>query len=192
MLSPKSLESAQPRTKKQVINSEDHSPLCSWTCPTGSKSPNSGLRFQKTFVRLTSSVRVNPSPPRSTIHRARSQQRWIRSWRRTCRGHRRSRHRWNVLHKRDWPNRNDPATDQRCLILRLVLVIRISTFGLSDFKKNQAGHIINIGSIAGREPYAGGSIYTATKHAVHAFTASLMREVVNTPIRVTEIQPGIL
>lgn len=59
-----------------------------------------------------------------------------------------------------------------------------------DFKAKKAGHVINIGSIAGREPYAGGSIYTATKHAVNAFTGSLMRELVDTPIRVTEIQPG--
>ena len=42
----------------------------------------------------------------------------------------------------------------------------------------------------GREPYIGGSIYCATKHAVRAFTNSLMKEVVDTPIRVTEIQPG--
>ncbi|KAI6039056.1 NAD-P-binding protein [Pisolithus marmoratus] len=59
-------------------------------------------------------------------------------------------------------------------------------------EKGAVGHIINIGSIAGREPYAGGSIYCATKHAVHAFTAALMREVVDTPIRVTEIQPGMV
>lgn len=60
-----------------------------------------------------------------------------------------------------------------------------------DFKQKKSGHIINLSSIAGREPYAGGSIYTATKHAVHAFTGSMMRELVNTPIRVTEIQPGL-
>ena len=59
-----------------------------------------------------------------------------------------------------------------------------------DFKAKKAGHVINMGSIAGREAYAGGSIYTATKHAVNAFTGSLMRELVDTPIRVTEIQPG--
>lgn len=64
------------------------------------------------------------------------------------------------------------------------------TVCLADFKKKQAGHVINLGSIAGREAYAGGSIYTATKHAVNAFTGSMMRELVNTPIRVTEIQPG--
>lgn len=64
------------------------------------------------------------------------------------------------------------------------------TYMTLDFKAKNAGHIINLGSIAGREPYAGGSIYTATKHAVNAFTASMRNELVNTPIRVTEIQPG--
>ena len=60
----------------------------------------------------------------------------------------------------------------------------------AEFKKKNSGHVINLGSIAGIEPYAGGSIYCATKHAVKAFTGSLLRELVNTPIRVTEIQPG--
>jgi 3-hydroxy acid dehydrogenase / malonic semialdehyde reductase len=46
--------------------------------------------------------------------------------------------------------------------------------------------------VAGRESYAGGSIYCATKHAVRAFTGALMRELVDTPIRVTEIQPGMV
>ncbi|KAI9615511.1 hypothetical protein H4Q26_011452 [Puccinia striiformis f. sp. tritici PST-130] len=52
--------------------------------------------------------------------------------------------------------------------------------------------IINIGSIAGREPYAGGSIYCATKHAVNAFSGALLRELVSTPLRVSEIQPGMV
>jgi 3-hydroxy acid dehydrogenase/malonic semialdehyde reductase len=52
------------------------------------------------------------------------------------------------------------------------------------------GHVINIGSIAGRESYPGGSVYCATKAAVRAFTGCLLREVVDTTIRVTEIQPG--
>jgi len=63
---------------------------------------------------------------------------------------------------------------------------------IKDFKAKKAGHVINMGSIAGREAYAGGSVYTATKHAVNAFTGSLMRELVDTPIRVTEIQPGMV
>ena len=59
-----------------------------------------------------------------------------------------------------------------------------------DFKAKNAGHVINLGSVAGREPYVGGGIYCATKHAVRSFTGTLLRELVNTNIRVTEIQPG--
>lgn len=53
-----------------------------------------------------------------------------------------------------------------------------------------AGDIINIGSIAGREPYPGGSIYCATKAAVRSFTDSLRKELIATRIRVMEIDPG--
>lgn len=71
-------------------------------------------------------------------------------------------------------------------------LISMTQLLLKDFKSKNAGHIINLGSIAGREPYAGGSIYTATKHAVNAFTGSMRCELVNTPIRVTEVQPGMV
>jgi 3-hydroxy acid dehydrogenase/malonic semialdehyde reductase len=52
------------------------------------------------------------------------------------------------------------------------------------------GDIINIGSIAGREAYQGGSIYCATKAAVRSFTDSLRRELISTRIRIIEIDPG--
>jgi NAD(P)-dependent dehydrogenase (short-subunit alcohol dehydrogenase family) len=61
-----------------------------------------------------------------------------------------------------------------------------------DFKQNNAGHIVQLGSIAGREGYSGGSIYCATKHALRGFTVALMKELFDTPIRVTEIQPGMV
>lgn len=52
------------------------------------------------------------------------------------------------------------------------------------------GDIINIGSIAGREAYPGGSIYCATKAAVRSFTDALRRELIATRIRVMEVDPG--
>jgi 3-hydroxy acid dehydrogenase/malonic semialdehyde reductase len=52
------------------------------------------------------------------------------------------------------------------------------------------GDIINIGSIAGREPYVGGGIYCATKAAVRSFTESLRKELIATRIRVIGIDPG--
>ncbi|RKF82977.1 NADP-dependent 3-hydroxy acid dehydrogenase [Golovinomyces cichoracearum] len=52
------------------------------------------------------------------------------------------------------------------------------------------GDIINVGSIAGREPYPGGSIYCATKAAVRSYTDALRKELISTRIRVIEIDPG--
>lgn len=52
------------------------------------------------------------------------------------------------------------------------------------------GDIINIGSIAGREPYQSGSIYCSTKAAVRSFTDALRKELITTRIRVIEIDPG--
>lgn len=52
------------------------------------------------------------------------------------------------------------------------------------------GDIINIGSIAGREGYPGGSVYCATKAAVRTFTEALRKELIATRIRVMEVDPG--
>ncbi|KAK3047035.1 hypothetical protein LTR09_011549 [Extremus antarcticus] len=52
------------------------------------------------------------------------------------------------------------------------------------------GDIINIGSIAGREPYPGGAIYCATKAAVRSFTDAMRKELIASRIRVIEIDPG--
>ena len=52
------------------------------------------------------------------------------------------------------------------------------------------GDIINIGSGAGREAYAGGGVYCATKAAVRSFSDSLRKELIATRIRVIEIDPG--
>jgi len=54
------------------------------------------------------------------------------------------------------------------------------------------GDIVNIGSIAGRVPYAGGSIYCASKAAVKSFSTSLRKELVHTGVRVIEIDPGMV
>ncbi|KAL3469507.1 hypothetical protein BJX99DRAFT_268152 [Aspergillus californicus] len=53
-----------------------------------------------------------------------------------------------------------------------------------------AGDIINIGSIAGREPYVGGGIYCATKAAVRSFSESLRKELISKRVRVITIDPG--
>ncbi|CCH42979.1 3-oxoacyl-[acyl-carrier-protein] reductase [Wickerhamomyces ciferrii] len=69
-------------------------------------------------------------------------------------------------------------------------LISITQAVLPIFQKKNSGDIVNIGSIAGRDAYPGGSIYCASKFAVRAFTESLRKELINTKIRVIEIQPG--
>lgn len=63
---------------------------------------------------------------------------------------------------------------------------------LKGMKERNSGHIINISSISGTQVYPGGGIYCATKHAVDALTRTLRLELVETPIRVTSIDPGIV
>ena len=53
-----------------------------------------------------------------------------------------------------------------------------------------SGHIINIGSIAGKEVYPNGNVYCATKHAVDALTKSMRIDMVKHGIKVTQIAPG--
>lgn len=62
---------------------------------------------------------------------------------------------------------------------------------LKGMKARNTGHIINISSISGTQVYPGGGMYCATKHAVDALTRTLRLELVETPIRVTSIDPGI-
>ncbi len=54
------------------------------------------------------------------------------------------------------------------------------------------GHIVNIGSIAGHETYAGGSVYCATKHAVGALSNALKKDLLGTDLRVSLISPGMV
>ncbi len=56
--------------------------------------------------------------------------------------------------------------------------------------ENKKGHIINIGSIAGKEVYANGNVYCATKHAVDALNKAMRIDLLPHGIKVTAIHPG--
>jgi len=57
---------------------------------------------------------------------------------------------------------------------------------------NQKGHIINIGSIAGKEVYPNGNVYCATKHAVDALNKGMRIDLLPHGIKVTAINPGMV
>jgi 3-hydroxy acid dehydrogenase/malonic semialdehyde reductase len=53
------------------------------------------------------------------------------------------------------------------------------------------GHVINIGSVAANYPYPGGNVYGATKAFVRQFSLNLRADLIGTPVRVTDIEPGM-
>jgi 3-hydroxy acid dehydrogenase / malonic semialdehyde reductase len=58
--------------------------------------------------------------------------------------------------------------------------------------ENKKGHIINIGSIAGKEVYANGNVYCATKHAVDALSKAMRIDLLHHNIKVTSVNPGMV
>lgn len=62
----------------------------------------------------------------------------------------------------------------------------------SMIERGAAGHIVNLGSIAGTQPYENGNVYSATKHAMHALSQGMRMDFLTAGIRVTEIRPGMV
>jgi 3-hydroxy acid dehydrogenase/malonic semialdehyde reductase len=54
------------------------------------------------------------------------------------------------------------------------------------------GHIVNIGSVAGRQAYESGATYIASKFAVRGFTYALREDLLGRPIRLTTVDPGLV
>lgn len=69
-------------------------------------------------------------------------------------------------------------------------LIYVSRLVTAIMLEQGGGHIVNIGSIAGTEPYAEGNVYCATKHAVHGFSKALRIDLLGTNVKVTEVRPG--
>jgi NADP-dependent 3-hydroxy acid dehydrogenase YdfG len=71
-------------------------------------------------------------------------------------------------------------------------VVRMTRALLPKLIDSGDGHVITIGSIAGFEPYPGGAGYNAAKHAVRAVMDVLRMELLGQPVRVSEIDPGMV
>jgi NADP-dependent 3-hydroxy acid dehydrogenase YdfG len=70
-------------------------------------------------------------------------------------------------------------------------LLRMTREALPLIRAAEHGHIVNIGSVAGFDNYKGGAGYASTKHAIRSITQTLRLELNGTPIRVTEIAPGM-
>ncbi|MEX3606489.1 MAG: SDR family NAD(P)-dependent oxidoreductase [Burkholderia sp.] len=62
---------------------------------------------------------------------------------------------------------------------------------LPDMIERGRGHIFNLGSVAGTYPYASSNVYGATKAFVRQFSLNLRTDLLGTPLRVTDIEPGL-
>jgi 3-hydroxy acid dehydrogenase / malonic semialdehyde reductase len=54
------------------------------------------------------------------------------------------------------------------------------------------GHLVNIGSVAGRQAYPDGALYVTSKFAVRGFTYALREDLLGRPIRITTVDPGLV
>lgn len=81
----------------------------------------------------------------------------------------------------DWDRMIDTNVKGLLYITRLVAPL---------MKQRKQGHIINIGSIAGKEVYPNGNVYCATKHAVDALTKAMRIDLLPYNIKVTSVDPG--
>jgi len=71
-------------------------------------------------------------------------------------------------------------------------LLYVSKFIIPHMIERRKGHIINIGSIAGKEVYLKGNVYCASKHAVDALTKAMRMELLPYGIKVTQIAPGMV
>jgi 3-hydroxy acid dehydrogenase / malonic semialdehyde reductase len=69
-------------------------------------------------------------------------------------------------------------------------VLRMTRLCLPHIRDN--GHIVNIGSVAGREPYENAAVYITSKFAVRGFTYALRQDLLGRPIHLTTVDPGLV
>ncbi len=70
-------------------------------------------------------------------------------------------------------------------------LVQVTHALLPGMVERKRGHVINIGSVAGSWPYAGGNVYGATKAFVRQFSLNLRADLHGTGVRVTDVEPGL-
>jgi len=83
--------------------------------------------------------------------------------------------------------------DEREVIETNVLgLMRMTRLCVPSLVESGAGHVVNLGSVAGIWSYASGSSYVASKFAVHGYTRALRDDLQGKPVRVTNIAAGLV
>ena len=86
----------------------------------------------------------------------------------------------------------DSAEDDERVVMETNVngLIRMTRLSLPHLR--EGGHIVNIGSIAGRQAYPNAAVYVASKFAVRGFTYALREDLLGQPIRITIVDPGLV
>jgi NADP-dependent 3-hydroxy acid dehydrogenase YdfG len=84
-------------------------------------------------------------------------------------------------------NEDDEETVLETNVHGLLRMTRLCIPHLRD-----GGHIVNLGSVAGREPYENAAVYIASKFAVRGFTYALRQDLLGRPIHLTTVDPGLV
>ena len=86
----------------------------------------------------------------------------------------------------------DPELWDRMIDTNVTGLLNVTRAVVPGMIANGRGHVINIGSIAGRETYPNGAVYCASKAAVDRITTGLRMDLLGTGVRVSTVDPGLV
>jgi 3-hydroxy acid dehydrogenase / malonic semialdehyde reductase len=87
---------------------------------------------------------------------------------------------------------DDPDDWDQMLDTNVRGLLNVSGAVLPGMVGRGAGHVINVGSNAGREVYPGGTVYCATKAAVERITRGMRMDVLGSGVKISEVDPGMV
>lgn len=87
---------------------------------------------------------------------------------------------------------NDPDDWDRMLDTNVRGLLNVSAAVLPAMVRRGHGHVVNIGSNAGREVYPGGTVYCATKAAVERITRGMRMDVLGSGVKISQVDPGMV
>jgi NADP-dependent 3-hydroxy acid dehydrogenase YdfG len=91
---------------------------------------------------------------------------------------------------RDQFDESTEADERTVLETNVNGLIRMTRLALPHLR--DGGHVVNLGSVAGRQAYPNAAVYVASKYAVRGFTYALREDLLGRPIRITTVDPGLV
>jgi 3-hydroxy acid dehydrogenase/malonic semialdehyde reductase len=85
-----------------------------------------------------------------------------------------------------------PSDESEVILTNVLGLMRMTRLCVQHLVDSGAGHIVNLGSVAGIWSYANGSSYVASKFAVHGYTRALRDDLQGKPVRITNVAPGLV